>query len=136
MPLSQAQAQKLIAAAQEHARGLGIKVAVAIVDEGGLLQALSRMDGAFPLSSQIAEAKAVGAALWYRDGAALASVREQRPAFFDAVSSLARLPIMPGDGSVPIRRDDVVLGAVGVSGAAAEQDRECAEAGVRAALEQ
>jgi uncharacterized protein GlcG (DUF336 family) len=57
-------------------------VTVAIVDEGGLLKALARMDGAPPLSAQIAEAKAVGAALWHRDGDELASVQESGAAFF------------------------------------------------------
>lgn len=49
--------------------------AVAVVDEGGLLVALGRMDGAFPLSAQIAEAKAAGTALWHRDGDRLAASR-------------------------------------------------------------
>ena len=68
MPLTFDQTQTLIAAAHEHARGAGLNVTVAVVDEGGLLKALGRMDGAPPLSAQIAEAKAVGAAVWHRDG--------------------------------------------------------------------
>ena len=51
----------------------GLRVTVAVVDEGGLLKALGRMDGAPPLSAQIAEAKAVGAAVWHRDGDELAA---------------------------------------------------------------
>jgi uncharacterized protein GlcG (DUF336 family) len=132
VPLTLEQAETLIAAAQEHARGEGWRVTVAVVDEGGLLQALGRMDGAFPISAQIAEAKAVGAALWFRDGGQLAELHEQRPAFFDVVSSLVRLPLVPGEGSVVIRDGDRVLGAVGVSGALSHEDRECAEAGLRA----
>ena len=61
MPLTLAQAHVLIAAAHEHAAANSWKIAVAVVDEGGLLVALGRMDGAFPLSAQIAEAKAAGA---------------------------------------------------------------------------
>ena len=56
----------------------GLDVTVAVVDEGGLLKALGRMDGALPLSAQIAEAKAVGAAVRHRDGDQLASVQDQR----------------------------------------------------------
>jgi uncharacterized protein GlcG (DUF336 family) len=41
-----------------------------------------------------------------------------------------RVPIVPGLGSVLIRRDDRVLGAIGVSGGKPEQDLECAEAGL------
>jgi glc operon protein GlcG len=134
MPLTLAQTQQLISAAHEHARGSGLTVTVAVVDEGGLLQALARMDGAPPLSAQIAEAKAVGAAVWHRDGDQLAALQESRAAFFATVSPLARLPIIPADGSVVLRDGGSVLGAVGVSGGKPEEDRECAEAGARAAL--
>jgi glc operon protein GlcG len=134
VPLTLEEAQTLIAAAHARARELGISVTTAVVDEGGHLQALGRMDGAPPLSAQIAEAKAIGAALWHRDGGALAAVHDERPDFFNAVSSLARLPILPAEGSVPIRREDVVVGAVGVSGGPPEQDRECADRGVDAAI--
>ena len=134
MPLTLEQAQTVIDAAHETARGEGLRVTVAVVDEGGLLQALGRMDGAPPLSAQIAEAKAVGAALWHRDGDQLASVQSDRAAFFATVSSMVRVPLVPADGSVVIRDGDKVLGAVGVSGARPEQDRACAEAGLAAVL--
>ena len=135
MPLTLEQAQTVIDAAHETARGDGLRVAVAVVDEGGLLQALGRMDGAPPLSAQIAEAKAVGAAVWHRDGDQLASVQADRAAFFTAVSSMVRVPLVPADGSVVIRDGEKVLGAVGVSGARPDQDRACAEAGLAAVLD-
>ncbi len=130
MPLTLEEAQTVIAGAHEHARQIGVQVTVAIVDEGGLLQALGRMDGAPPLSAQIAEAKGVGAALWHRDGSSLRQMQETRPAFFAQVDRMVRLPIMPGAGSVLIRRGGAILGAVGVSGALPEQDEECGEAGL------
>src|ERR671933_1932839 len=130
MPLSLEEAQTVVAGTCQHASNIGLRVSVAVVDEGGLLLALARMDGAPPLSAQIAEAKAVGAALWHRDGASLAEVQRDRPAFFQQVDRLVRLPIIPGLGSVLVRRGQAVLGAVGVSGAAPEQDRDCAQAGV------
>jgi len=132
MPLSLAQANVLIAAANDHAHANGWKIAVAVVDEGGHLVALGRMDGAFPLSSQIAEAKAAGAALWHRDGDGLAATHASHPGFFDAVSKLVRLPLIPGPGSVVIRSGEDVLGAAGASGASGDDDRECVEAGLRA----
>ena len=132
MPLTLEQAQTLIAAAHQHAEGQGVRVTVAVVDEGGLLIALGRMDGAPPISPQIAEAKAVGAALWHREGDALAQVNRDRPAFFAQVDRLVRMPIMPGLGSVLVRQGGAVLGAVGVSGALPEQDRDCAQAGLAA----
>ena len=132
MPLTHEQSQTLIGAAIDQARTDGLQVTVAVVDEGGLLKALARMDGAPPLSAQIAEAKAVGAALWHRDGDQLAAVEAERSAFFAQVSRLVRVPIVPADGSAVIRDGDTVLGAVGVSGAQSDQDRVCAEAGIRA----
>jgi uncharacterized protein GlcG (DUF336 family) len=132
MPLSCEEAMRVISAAHDRARQVGIRVTVAVVDEGGLLQALGRMDGAPPLSSQIAESKAVGAAVWHRDGASLAQVHNERPGFFGAVSQLVRMPVIPGLGSTLIKRGNAIVGAVGVSGGKPEQDLDCAEAGLRA----
>ncbi len=132
MPLSSEEARKVVDAAHARAGQIGIRVTVAIVDEGGLLFALSRMDGAPPLSAQIAEAKACGAAVWHRDGGSLAQVAQERPAFFAAVDRMVRIPVVPGLGSTLIRRDGRVLGAVGVSGGKPEQDLDCAEAGLKA----
>jgi glc operon protein GlcG len=132
MPLSLAQANRLIAAAHDHAVANGWKITVAVVDEGGQLIALGRMDGAFPLSTQIAEAKAAGTAVWQRDGDQLAAGRAAYEGFFDAVSRLARLPLIPGPGAVVIRDGESVLGAAGASGATGDDDRACVEAGLRA----
>jgi glc operon protein GlcG len=127
MPLSLKEAQDTIGRAHEKATRIGIRVTVAVVDEGGLLVALARMDGAPPLSPQVAEAKAVGAAMLYRDGAALADLARDRPGFFSVADRLTRVPIVPGLGSVLVRRDDQVIGAIGVSGGKPEQDLECAQ---------
>lgn len=128
MPLSLIDANKVIDKAHAKAAQLGIKVTVAVVDEGGLLIALGRMDGAVPLSPQLAEAKAVGAAMLLRDGAGLAQIAQDRPGFFSAVDRLVRVPLIPGLGSVPIKLNGKIVGAIGVSGGRPEQDLECAEA--------
>ena len=133
MRISQDQARRIIDAAQRHAQSLGIAVTVAVVDEGGLAKAVDRMDGAPPLSAQIAEAKAQGAAVWHRDGHVLAEVAQQRAAFVAAVSQMTRLPLIAGAGSLVVRDGDGnVLGAVGVSGGMPEQDRECCDAAIAA----
>ena len=132
MNLTQDTARTLIAAAQGHARELSIAITVAVVDEGGLLKALDRMDGAPPLSAQIAEAKAQGAAVWHREGHVLAELNEDRPAFVAAVGAMTRLPLIPGAGSLLVREGEHVLGAVGVSGGAPDQDRACGQAGLDA----
>ena len=133
MPLNLHEANELINRAHAKAAELGIRITVAVVDEGGLLVALARMDGAAPLTPQIAEAKAVGAAMLHRDGASLGDLAKDRPGFFSVADRLVRVPIVPGLGSVLIKRDGKVLGAVGVSGGRPEQDLECAEAGISAA---
>jgi uncharacterized protein GlcG (DUF336 family) len=130
VPLNLHEANQVITRAHAKAAELGICVTVAIVDEGGLLVTLARMDGAPPLSPQIAEAKAVGAAMLNRDGAGLAELAKDRPGFFSVADRMVRVPIVPGLGSVLIKRDGKVLGAVGVSGGRPEQDLECAEAGL------
>lgn len=130
MKMSLKAAQDIIERAHAKARELGINVTVAVVDDGGLLVALVRMDGAPPLSPQIAESKAVGAVMLHRDGASLAELAKDRPGFFAVADRLTRLPIVPGLGSVLVKRDGNVIGAVGVSGGRPEQDLECAEAGL------
>src|SRR5207244_1915495 len=129
-PSTRKESHDVVSRAHEKAAVLSIRVTVAVVDEGGLLIALGRMDGAPPLSPQVAEAKAVGAAMLYRDGAGLAELAKDRPGFFSVADRLVRVPIVPGLGSILIRREGNVLGAVGVSGGKPEQDLECAEAGL------
>jgi glc operon protein GlcG len=125
-----ATAEKLIASAQQKAASINVKVTVAVVDEGAHLVALSRMDGAHPMSPMIAAGKAVGAAMFRRDGAWLLSTANDRPAFWNAVKDMAGRDMVPGPGSLPVTTDGVVIGAVGVSGAAPNEDLACAEAAV------
>lgn len=123
------QALKIIEAAHLHAAHINVRVSVAVVDAGGHLVAMGRMDGASPVSPQIAEAKAVSAAMFQRDGGTLLQTATERPAFFNAVNELTRMRLVPGHGSVLLQADGATVGAVGVSGAKPEQDLECAEAG-------
>ena len=133
MGLTLADTNAIISRAQEKAAAIGIRITVAVVDSGGLLVALSRMDGAPPLSPQVAESKAVGAVMLHRDGASLADLAKDRPGFFAVADRLTRMPIVPGLGSVLVREGDAVIGAVGASGGKPEQDLECAQAGVSGA---
>jgi uncharacterized protein GlcG (DUF336 family) len=130
MPISLEDANKVVAGVHAKAAQMGLSVTAAVVDEGGHLIALGRMDGAPPLSPQIAEAKAVGAAMLVRDGESLLKLAEDRPGFFSAADRLVRLPLIPGPGSLPIQRDGLIIGAAGVSGARPEEDLECCLAGL------
>jgi glc operon protein GlcG len=133
MPATLHEAQAVITGAHERAAKLGAQITVAVVDEGGHLQALGRMNGAAPLSAQIAETKAASIALFRRDGAALRQLQEANPGFFAQLSRAVPVPILAGAGTALIMRGDVVLGALAVSGGTAPgQDDECAEAGLTA----
>jgi glc operon protein GlcG len=110
-----------VAAAQRlHAPG----GAVALVDDGGHLVMLERLDGSFPASAAVAIEKARTAAVFR------APTRNFEDAVAKGRTSLVAVDVMlPLRGGVPLMRDGVVIGAVGVSGAAsAQQDDEIAEA--------
>ena len=122
-------AKQVIAAAAAEARRQKAGGAFAVVDEGGNLLAVERLDGTFAASGQISIGKARTAALF------------QRPtrAFEDIIRS-GRTPMLalhdftPLQGGVPIVVDGQVVGAIGVSGAAsAQQDEELAVIGATAA---
>ena len=104
MPLTLQEAQTVITGAHERAAKIVALVTVAVVDEGGHLQALGRMNGAAPLSAQIAETKAASVALFRRDGAALRQMQEAWPAFFAQLDRAVRVPILAGAGAALILR--------------------------------
>lgn len=129
MPLTLEEAQSLITGAHERAAAIGALITVAVVDEGGHLQALGRMSGAAPLSAQIAEVKAASVALFRRDGAALRQMQEATPDFFAQLARAVPEPILAGAGAPLILRGETVLGAFAVSGGTVPgQDDDCAEA--------
>ena len=133
MPLTHDEAARLISAAHRRAAEIGARVTVAITDEGGHLQALGRMDGAPPLSAGIAERKAASVALIRRGGAELRKMQESWPALFEQFGQIAGGPVLAGAGSLLIRRGDLVLGAISVSGGDRPgQDDEVAEAAISA----
>jgi glc operon protein GlcG len=133
MKLTLHEAQTVIAGAHERAAKIDAPVTVAVVDEGGHLQALGRMHGAPPLSAQIAETKAASIALFRREGAELRQMQENTPAFFAQLGRAVQVPILAGAGARLIRRGDTIVGAMAVSGGMMPgQDDECAEAGLAA----
>jgi glc operon protein GlcG len=114
---------------REHAAGIGATVTVAIVDGGGHLQVLDRMDGASPMSARIAPAKASSVALFRRDGTDLMGLQRAYPAVFAQIINVAGTPIVAGGAARLIRRGDGVAGAIAIAGGTLEQDDECADAG-------
>ncbi len=133
MPLPLQEAQTVITAAHKHAAKIGALITVAVVDEGGHLQALGRMNGAAPLSAEIAKTKAASVALFRRDGTALRQMQEASPGFFAQLDRAVQVPILAGAGAALIQREDTLLGAMAVSGGMMPgQDDECAEAALTA----
>ncbi|MEU5099365.1 heme-binding protein [Streptomyces sp. NPDC020996] len=129
--LTYAAARRVLAVAAEEAERLRVAVCVAVADSAGHPLAFGRMDGAPLMSAQIAQDKAYSVAAfnglpthrWY-------DLISGEPALLHGIVHTERLVIF--GGGVPVRADGDLLGAVGVSGGTAEQDRAIAEAGAAA----
>lgn len=115
-------------AALAFARAQQWAVTVAVVDAGGHLLALQRMDGAAPLSAHVAAAKARTAAVGRRDTKGFEDMINNGRTAFLSVPTLEGLM----EGGMPIMKDGRCLGAVGVSGVKAPEDAQVASAGVAA----
>ncbi len=120
--------KRIAHACESEARRNSWAISLAIVDDGGHLLWLQRLDGAPPISAQIAPAKARTAALGRRESRVYEEMINQgRVAFLSAPGLEGLL-----EGGVPILVDGHCLGAVGVSGVKSEQDALVAKAGVAA----
>jgi uncharacterized protein GlcG (DUF336 family) len=123
-------ARRIAAAAEAEAREHAWAVTVAIVDDGGHLLWLQRLDGAPPISAQIAPAKARTAALGRRESRIYEEmINGRRTAFLSAPGLEGML-----EGGVPVMVQGHCVGAVGVSGVKASDDAQIARAGIAALL--
>jgi glc operon protein GlcG len=125
--LELAEVKTIAAAAEAEALKNSWPVSIAIVDDGGHLLWLQRLDGAAPISAQIGPAKARTAALGRRESRVYEEIINQgRTAFLSAP--------LEGmlEGGVPILKDGQCLGAVGVSGVKSTEDAQVARAGIAA----
>lgn len=120
-------ARKVASAAGAEARRNNWNVVIAIVDAGGYLVYLERMDGVQLASIEIAIRKARSAALFRRP---TKTFEDQLAGGRQAV--LALPGAMPFEGGLPIVADGEVIGAIGVSGVTGQQDGQIARAGVEA----
>jgi glc operon protein GlcG len=126
--LTSVDVKKIAAAAEAEALANNWAVTIAIVDDGGHLLSLQRLDGAAAISSHIAPAKAKTSALGRRETKVYEDIiNNGRTAF-------VTVPFVDGmlEGGVPIIVDGQVIGAVGVSGVKSEQDAQIAKAGIAA----
>lgn len=127
-------AHAAVAAAVAHARQLGIRINVAVVDPSGTLMAFLRMPGAFVHSVQIAIDKARTAA-----GFGFSTSQWKSIVGDDALLA-AGLNKQPGltmfGGGLPMEDAGQLIGGIGVSGGSAEQDELCARAAIDAVCAQ
>jgi uncharacterized protein GlcG (DUF336 family) len=128
----EADCRAIIAAAVDHARSLGVCVSVAVVDAGGNLKAFVRMDGAEIAGPTLAVDKAYTAVANQIATAELAVLAAPGGPLFGLHTSAGGRFVIFG-GGVPIFVDGAVVGGIGVSGAAVDQDVACAEAALAVA---
>jgi glc operon protein GlcG len=118
--------RKISDAAEAEARKNKWNVCIAILDDGGHLLHLARMDGASPANARIAIEKGRTAAESRRSTAVWQERIKARP-------ELLRMPdITPIQGGLPIVVEGICIGAVGISGVQSHEDELIAAAGIRA----
>ncbi len=126
--LELADLKAIAAAAEKEAIANQWAVTIAIVDDGGHLLWLQRLDGAAPVSAQIAPAKARTAALGRRESRLYEEmINGGRVSFLSAPGLEGLL-----EGGMPILKDGQCIGAVGVSGVKSTEDVQIARAGIAA----
>ena len=126
--LELADVKAIAQAAEAEALKNNWAVSIAIVDDGGHLMWLQRLDGAPPISSHIAPAKANTAALGRRESKVYEDIINAGRVSFLSAPDLKGLL----EGGVPIVKDGNVIGAVGVSGVKSTEDAQIAKAGIAA----
>jgi len=128
MALTLSEANQIVHAAIAKAQELNIRISVAVCDGGGRLVAFNRMDGAIWAGAYGSQGKAVASVAFGR-----ASGELQERAGSPIVQGIAAAEgghMIVSQGAVPIIRNGVVEGACGVGGGTAQQDEDCARAGV------
>jgi uncharacterized protein GlcG (DUF336 family) len=120
--------RKITAAAEAEARRNNWNVVIAILDDGGHLLHLARMDGASPANARIAVEKGRTAAETRRSTMAWQERIAKRP-------ELLNMPeVTPVQGGLPIMAEGVCVGAVGISGVQSHEDEQIAAAGIKALI--
>ena len=126
--LELADVKAIAAAAEAEALKNNWAVSIAIVDDGGHLLWLQRLDGAAALTSHIAPAKANTAALGRRETKAYEDIVNGGRTAYLSVPKIEGLL----EGGVPVMKDGQCIGAVGVSGVKSSEDVQIAKAGIAA----
>lgn len=132
--LTLAEANTIISTAFAKAAEIQLKpLGVAVLDAGGHTLAFQRQDGASFIRHEVASGKAYGALAVGTSSRKLGASAVERPHFFTGLSAVSGGRIVPVAGGVLVRRDDQIIGAVGISGDTSDNDELCAVAGIEAA---
>lgn len=121
-------ARKIAVAAEAEAKANNWAVTISIVDDGGHLLWLHRLDGAAPISAHIAPAKAKTAALGRRESKVYEDMINNGRVSFVTVPEIEGML----EGGVPVMVNGQCVGAVGVSGVKSSEDVQIARAGIAA----
>ncbi len=125
------QAQKVLDAALRKSREMGVKMDIAIVDAGANLKAFARMDDAWLGSIDIAIRKAKTARFFDMNTGEIGKLSQPGGPLYHIEHSNGGLITFPG--GVPLKNTEgVIIGAIGVSGSAVENDHAVALAGAAA----
>lgn len=128
--ISTDQAQAAVKAAREKAVAIGTKMNIAVVDAGGNLKAFMRMDGAWLGSIDISWKKAKTARYFDMPTGDVGKLSQPGGSLYNIEHSNGGLITFPG--GVPIKLNDEIVGAIGVSGDTVENDHTVADAGAKA----
>ena len=131
MPITLADARRIIAAAEKKAEEIGQPMNIAVVDEGGSLLAFERMENAWRGSIDIAQKKAWTSRAFDIETKALGENSQSGQQFFGIHASNDG-KVMIFAGGVPLKQNGTVVGGLGISGGSGEQDQAVAEAGAAA----
>lgn len=124
-------ARRVVAAAEAKATEIGQPMDIAVVDAGGNLKTHVRMDGAFVGSIEISIDKAWTSIAFQTDTKTFAEDAIVGGAI-EGINTTNHGRIVIFAGGLPLVRDDVIIGAIGVSTGTVEQDQQVAEAGAAA----
>ena len=125
MALTLAEANRMIQGAIAKAGELNVTLSIAVCDPGGNTLAFSRMDGTSAITAIVAQGKAAAAAGFGRPSGTL---QADSPVIQAVIATMGGR-MLPAQGAVPVHKGGELVGAIGASGATAQLDEDCAQAG-------
>jgi uncharacterized protein GlcG (DUF336 family) len=128
-PVNLEQAMKAVAAAAAEARKQNLPMAIAVVDNAGMLVAFERLDNTMNASVMVSQDKAVSAATYRRPTKAFQDALAGGGAGLRVLSLRGAVAV---EGGLPLVVDGKIIGAIGVSGGSPDQDGSVAKTGADA----